>query len=260
MSLIGSAAPPFIDYNPMSPWMILAGSVPVFVALVFAWQSEKPVLDFFQPEMIGVYGWWISLVNGYIAAFALPFLGVLPKPDPAPASPVVLNIPVNVLAVGIIVGTALFFAWFLFRPGGLAERADRIYLPHRRAALLLLLAVLVVVIFLLGGTDWGYALLPSVWFWIHILPRADRGGKLLNTVLALGGMVYPLTVGSLALWLGSWWRLVLAAAYGRLNPLEVVLFLFWAALFMRFLRLGLSRPYVAPAGPEDPLQALLKSR
>jgi hypothetical protein len=261
MYLLGSLAPARADgANPMDAWMVLAGSAPVFAAVAFAWRSEKLLLDFFQPELIGLYAWWISLINGYIAAAAAPFIGLLPKPDAGPAAAARLDLPVNYLALALIAGVAVFFVWFLFRPGGLGAQADRIYMPQRRSTLLMALALLVIVVFLLGGTSLGYALLPSVWLWIFIIPRTGQAGKLFNGALALGGLARPLALGAQALGQGAWWRLVLAAAYGRLTALEVFLFLFWMALFARFFRLAFSRPYVAPAAPDDPLLALLKSR
>lgn len=257
MYLIGSLAPPLIiDYNPYLPWMILAGDVPLVVALLFAWQFEQPRIDYFQPELIGLFGIWISLINGYVVAFFLPYLNVLPQADPSAPAP--LNLPINIWAVGIIAGVTLFFFWFLFRRNSLAERADRIYLPHRRIALLVTLAAMVLLVSLLGGTDFGWALLPSVWLWPFILPRPHRAGKLLNLVLAMGGMVWPLGYGLLALGSGGWWRAVLAAIYGDLNFLEVALFLLWVSVFVRFIRLGFSKPYVAPAAPEDVLFQLIK--
>ncbi len=259
MYLLSSLAPPLIiDYNPMSPWMVLAGDVPLFVAALFAWQYEKPTVEFFQPELLGLFAIWISLINGYIVAYLLPLLNVLPSPVASPANQ--LDLPVNYLAVALILGVTLFFIWFLFRPGGLARRADQIYLPHRRITLLLSFTLLVLLVNLLGGTDLGFALLPSAWTWLFILPRADRRGKLLNITLAIAGMVYPLAFGGIALWQGTWWRAVLAAAYNILTPVEVALFLFWMALFVRFLRLGLSKPYVAPLEPDNPLFQLIKSR
>lgn len=244
----------------LSLWLLLAGELPLAAALLFAWQSEKLLLDFFQPELIGLFGWWISLVNGYIIAAAAPFVGLLPKAADLTDAAAAIDQPVNYLLLALVAGVAVFFLWFLFRPGGLAAQADRIYMPQRRTTLLLALGVLMLGISLLGGTSLGLALLPSAWLWIFIVPRADRPGKFFNGALAVGGLLYPLYLAGAALLAGGWWRLVLGAAYGWLTPLEVLVFLFWLALYARFFRLAFSRPYVAPAVPEDPLLALLKSQ
>jgi hypothetical protein len=83
--------------------------------------------------------------------------------------------------------------------------------------------------------------LPAyLWPWIE--PRRTLPGKILNTALALTGLL-PLLLG-LALVFGDpafgpwWWFFPLAAAYGFIPFLTVIGFLLLVALFIRFLRHG----------------------
>ncbi|HKZ69094.1 MAG TPA: hypothetical protein VJ020_03385 [Anaerolineales bacterium] len=232
-------------------WLALVALLPLGITLGFVWQYEEPVVNFFQPEMIGAYGWWITLANAYAVAYSLRLARMLPAFEPELLS---LNdsrlpqAPINVLAVTLVAGTILFFGWFIFgRKFGFGRMADRIVLPHRRAALLILLAAVAVTVWLFGGLNFALLMIPPAWLWILIEPRATVMGKAINATLAVGGVA---AFGAMYLFLPNGlnlWHLVLAAAYGLFFPLNVMMFLLLVALGIRFLRLGLFAPYAPPS-------------
>ena len=240
-------------------WLALIALAPLFVALAFVWQTEKPASDFLQPEMVGVFGWWVAFANGYAVAYILSLAGLSPKFDPALQSlndPRLRAAPVNYAAITLVAATTAFFIWFIFgRRSGFGGLADRINLPHRRAALLILLTMLAVTVWLFGGLDFALLMIPPAWFWIQIEPRPNRWERAMNATLAIGGIaalgiMYALLPRGLNLW-----RLLVAAASGALYPIDVLMFFLLVALFIRFLRLGWSTPYAPPREPDayDPL-------
>jgi len=232
-------------------WLELIAFAPLVVALAFAWQHEKPNAGYFQPEMVGVFGWWIAFANGYAVAYMLTLAGMLPKSEPAIQSlndPRLRAVPINFLALGLILGTVVFFVWFIFRRKyGFGGMANRIMLPHRRAAVLVLLAMLAVFVWLIGGIIFAALMIPPVWMWILIEPRQSRLGRAVNLTLAIGGAAAFVVIALLLPWGMTLWHILLAAAYGVFAPLDVLPFLLLVALFIRFLRLGLSAPYEPPS-------------
>jgi hypothetical protein len=136
--------------------------------------------------------------------------------------------------------------------------ADRIHLPYRRAALLFLLALLAIIVWLFGGLNFALLMILPTWLWLFIEPGANRTRKVVNTLLALAGiapfvaMLWQLPAGF------NLWQLLLAAAYGVLWPIDVLMFLLLGTLFLRFLRLGLSTPYVQPVTLPDEREILNK--
>lgn len=238
-------------------WLALVALAPLVVALVFAWRLERPAIAYFQPEFIGTYGWWITFANGYAATYMVALSSVLPKFDPALRSlddPRLRAVPLSLMAAAIIMGVVLFFIWFIFgRQFGFGRMADRISLPHRRTALLVLLTVVSAAVWIFGGLAFSLLIVPATWCWIFIEPRTSREGQALNAALAVGGIAafavaYFRLPGGLNLW-----HLVLAAGYGVLVPFDALAFLLMAALFIRFLRLGLSAPYAHPQSSELPV-------
>lgn len=245
-------------------WLALIALAPLFIALAFVWQTERPVIGYFQPELVGAFAWWISLANGYAVLSALRLTGLLPKFETDPQTftdSQLLNLPVNFWVLGLTAGTVVFFGWFLFaRRNGFGAMADRIDLPHRRVALLLLLTGLAGAVWLLGGLNYTLLLVLPTWLWIFIEPTTTPRIKVVNTLLALsGGAVWLCPVFFLPPGVGLW-QVIVAVAYLTIWPLDVLLYCLALALFLRFLRLGLSKPYVAPPVPDDPLLALLKTR
>ena len=245
-------------------WLALVALAPLFVALAFVWQTEKPVPDYLQPEMLGAFGWWIALANGYAVAYMLSLAGLSAKFDPALQSlndPRLRDAPINYPAIALVLATLAFFIWFIFgRRSGFGGMADRINLPHRRAALLILLTMLAGTVWLFGGLNFALLMIPPAWLWILIEPRANWLGRVMNTTLAVGGVaafaiMYLFLPDGLNLW-----SLLLAAANGALYPIDVLLFFLLAALFIRFLRLGWSTPYTPPREPDayDPLAELFR--
>lgn len=242
----------------------LIALAPLFVALIFAWQSEKPNLDYFQPELTGVYGLWISFVNGYVVAYILLLVGIIPKLESLTTFfEASYFLPANYLAVVIVIATIAGFIWFIFgRKSGFGRIADRIQLPHRRLVLLILLTLVDLTAIILNGyTTFVLAIfvIPT-WVWILIEPRTNRSGKIMNVVMAFVAFLPSLfiififyaasfTVEPLRF---VWW-LISGAVYGIISPLDVLLSFFWLALVIRFLRLGLSEPYIMP--PPQPSQS-----
>jgi hypothetical protein len=228
-------------------WLTLIALAPLAVALGFVWQHERPVMEFLRPELLGTFGAWVALANGYAVTLVLPLIGVLPSIDPPLTSindPVLTQIPVNIIALLLIGGTIAFYIWFLFfRRRGFGGIADRINLPHRRAALLLFLAFLSVMVWLLGGLSFAVFMIVPAWLWPLIEASANRNRKIINIVLAVAGIApFLFTLTQLPAGFNLW-HIILAAAYGILWPIDALLFFMLVALFIRFLRLGLSTPY-----------------
>jgi hypothetical protein len=244
-------------------WLALIAFAPLFIALAFAWQTEKPITAYFQPELVGTFAWWISFANGYAVLYALR-LGLLPNYETELLQlndQRLLVLPINFWIIGLTAATIVFFIWFLFfRRYGFGAMADRIHLPHRRVALLGLLAGLAVAVWVLGGLNFSLYLILPVWLWIFIEPTSNPRTKAVNAVLALGGgavllspsLFLPADVGL--------WQIIAGTAYLTLLPIDVLFYFLALALCLRFLRLGFSKPYVAPVIPEDPLMALLKTQ
>jgi hypothetical protein len=231
-------------------WLALAALAPLGIALVFAWRHEQPVLAYLQPELLGAYGWWIAFANGYAASYMISLSGILPRFEPALRSlddPRLRQVPLNLLAAAVIAGVVAFFVWFIFgRARGFGSTADRISLPHRRAALLLLLTAVCASVWLFGGLTYALVIIPASWLWILIEPRRDWAGRAANVGLALAGLA-PFVAAYFLLADGlSVWHLVLAAGYIVLLPFDALAFLLIVALFVRFLRLGLSASYLDP--------------
>ncbi len=232
-------------------WLELIAFAPLIVALAFAWQHEEPNVDYFQPEMVGVFGWWIAFANGYAVAYTLTLAGMLPKFEPVIQSlndPRLRAVPINFPALGLVLGTVIFFVWFIFRrKHGFGGMADRISLPHRRVARLILLAMLAVFVWLFGGVTFAALIVPPMWLWILIEPRQRRLGRVMNITLAVGGVAAYVIIALLLPRGLMLWHILLAAAYGVFPPLDVLPFLLLMALFIRFLRSELSAPYEPPS-------------
>lgn len=228
-------------------WLELIALAPLAAALAFAWNHAQPDGEYFQPEMIGAFGWWIVLANAYAVAYMLTLVGPLPVFEPAIQSLDDARLraaPVDFPALALIIGAATFFGWFVFfRRHGFGRMADRIVLPHRRIALLILLAALAALVWLFGGVVFAALMIPPAWFWILIEPRVSGAGKAVNVALSLAGATTVAIAGLLLPGGLNLWHILLAAAYGVLAPLDVLPFLLLAALFLRFLRLGVSEPY-----------------
>jgi hypothetical protein len=219
---------------------------PLFLATVLAWLSDRSRWQDLRLEWSVILGLLVAGLDGYAAAFSLQALGLLPRYEWFPATPGdPFLLQIQDWAWIVIYGVAAVFAWYTFgRPRSWGHLADVFNIPvaHRRNALLILLCLLVLAVWLLNSLAAMVLLLPAAYLWPWIAPRPTRRGRLLNTLLALGGLApllgvfigVALTPG-LGLW---WWFLTLAAAYG-LIPLPVVLAgLLGLALWMRFIRLG----------------------
>jgi hypothetical protein len=156
-----------------------------------------------------------------------------------------MAIPVNFIALALIAATVAFYNWFLFfRQRGFGGMADRINLPHRRAALLMMLSFLAVVVWLFSGLSFAVLMVIPAWLWLFIEPSNEGGRKVINVVLALAGLVpFLFTLSTLPAGYTPW-HVLLAASYGALWPIDILMFLLLFALFLRFLRLGLRAPFV----------------
>lgn len=240
----------------------LIALAPLFVALIFVWQSETPNPDYFQPELTGVYGLWISFVNGYVVAYVLALIGVIPQIENVTLNDLTA-LPTNYLELGIVLATIIGFIWFIFgRKNGFGRIADRIQLPQRRLVLLLLLTLVDSTAIILNGEAkiiLAIFIIPT-WIWILIEPRTDKSGKVMNTIMTLVAFL-PTLFMFVLLYAASFtadplrflWWLISGAVYGIFSPVYVLLSFFWVALAVRFIRLGLSKPYIAP--PPLPTQS-----
>jgi hypothetical protein len=250
--------------NPDAEWLALVALVPLAIAIAFAWRWERPVTDYFQPELIGTYSNWITLANGYAFLYIIRVANFLPNLDPAPRTfndSRLLALPVNWLIIVAPILSTLFFLWFLFlRPQGFGRLADRIALPHRRIALLLLLGILSLSVWVLGGVYFSIIMVLPTWLWILIEPTASPTRKVINLVLALvGGLpflapLFFIPAGATV------WSFITGLTYFVVFPLDVLLYVLAVSLFIRFLRLAVAKPYIAPLPPEDPLFHLIKSQ
>jgi hypothetical protein len=245
-------------------WLALGALAPLGIAFAFAWQWEKPETAYFQPEILGIYSSWITLVNGYAVLYIIRLAGLLPNLNPAPQTLTdsrFTSLPVNWLVVALPILSTAFFFWFLFlRPNGFGRLADRIALPHRRLVLLGALTAVALTIWLLSGIYFALLMVLPTWLWLFVEPSDQPFRKAINVVLTLvGGAALLAPIFFLPSGLNLW-TLLLDLAYTVIWPLDVLLYIFVLALFVRFLRLGLSKPYVAPLIPEDPLFQILKLR
>jgi len=245
-------------------WLALAALAPLGIAFAFAWQWEKPESAYFQPELLGIYSSWITLANGYAVLYILRLMGLLPNLDPVPQTLTdsrLTSLPVNGLVIVLPILSTAFFLWFLFlRPNGFGRLADRIALPHRRVVLLGVLTAVALTIWLLSGVYFALVMILPTWLWIFVEPSDQRTRKAVNVVLTLvGGAALLAPIFFLPPGLNLW-TLLLDLAYLVVWPLDVLLYVLALALFIRFLRLGLSKPYVAPLIPQDPLFEILKLR
>ncbi len=225
-------------------WLTLLLFAPLFLATAIVWGKERPGWEELKPEFMALTALLIIGLDGYAVAYVLVNLGWLPRYElfpAAPGDPFLLQ-PAGWAAL-VVAGAMTFFGWFTFRRGGWGRYADLLDIPYRRATLLIFFSGAVFFFWQINAYTVSALLGPAAYLWLWIEPRSTFQGKILNVILALAGAlpfaacvsvaVSPSPVGP---W---WWYLSLGAVYGFFPLIAVAAFIFFAALFLRFLRLGL---------------------
>jgi hypothetical protein len=229
--------------NWATPLLQLILFAPLFVFTASAYRKDRPREEELRPEFTAFIAWAVLGVDGYAIAYSLVAARLLPQYElfpAAPGDPFLLQ-PTWWAALAIY-GTMLALGWYTFRRKGWGRFADRLNLPYRRATLLILLSGLAVVTWFVNGFTAVVVFGLPAYLWPWIEPRPTLRGKLLNTALALAGLL-PLLAG-LTLVFGDpafgpwWWFFPMAAAYGFIPFLTVMGFILFAALFIRFLQYG----------------------
>jgi hypothetical protein len=216
---------------------------PLFLAAAMAWQADRPTPDELKPELFAFLAVAIAGLDGYAIAYSLVAARLLPRYESFPATPgdPFLLQPTWWAALAVY-GAAALFGWYVFRRGGWGRIADKLNIPSRRTTLLLIFSITVFFAWQLNGYAASLFLGLPAYLWPWIEPRRTLGGRLINTGLALAGLL-PFVV-SLRFVSGSWefgpwwWFLTLGAAYGLIPLPAVVGFVVGAALFVRFTRHG----------------------
>jgi len=217
---------------------------PLFLATAMAWQADRPTTDELKPELFAFLAVVIAGLDGYAVAYSLVVARLLPRYELFPATPgdPFLLQPAWWVALAVY-GAVALFCWYTFRRGGWGRVADRLNIPYRRTTLLLIFSATVFFAWQLNGYATSLFLGLPAYLWLWIEPRRTLPGKLINTGLALAGLV-PVLAGLTFVFRGSefgptWWFLTLGAAYGLIPLSAVIGFLVGAALLVRFLRHGL---------------------
>lgn len=219
--------------------------LPLFLATILEFWEQRPHPQALWPEALGLIAAALPWLNGYAVLFILLQAGLLPfyESFPATLDDAFLKQPADwawALVMGVM---GLSFFDVLARPRGWARLADRLNMPTRRATLLLVLSVVVLAVWLLNPFAAMLLLAAAAFQWIWIVPRPLPAGRMLNTLLAVGGLLpfFGLCIGlSLMPQLGVWsWFLFTGAMYGLFPFPVILLFALSLALALRFTWLGL---------------------
>lgn len=233
--------------NWATPLLQILLFAPLFVFTAVAYRRGRPREAELRPEFTAFLAWVVVGLDGYAIAFSLVAARLLPQYElfpAAPGDPFLLQ--PSWWAVLAIYGTMAAMTWYTFRgwrgSGGWGRFADALTIPHRQTTLLILLSGFVILTWFVNGftTVVAFGLPAYLWPWIE--PRRTLSGKIINSLLALTGLV-PLLVGlrlafgnpALGLW---WWFFPMGAAYGFFPLLTVLGFIGFSALFIRFVRSG----------------------
>lgn len=225
-------------------WLQLLLFAPLFLATVIVWGKDRPGWEELKPEFMALMAIIIIGLDAYAVAYVLVSLGWLPRYElfpAAPGDPFLLQ-PAWWAAL-VVAGAMAFFGWFTFRRGGWGRYADMLDIPYRRATLLIFFSGAVFFFWQINAYTASALLGPAAYVWLWIEPRRAFQGKFLNVILALAGTLPFAACVSVAVsqspvgpW---WWYLSLGAVYGFFPLVAVAAFIFFAALLLRFLRLGL---------------------
>ncbi len=225
-------------------WLQLLLFAPLFLATAIVWGKERPGWEELKPEFMVLTAIVVIGLDGYAVAYVLVNLGWLPRYElfpAAPGDPFLLQ-PAGWAAL-VVAGAMAFFGWFTFRRGGWGRYADMLEIPYRRATLLIFFSGAVFFFWQINAYTVSALLGPAAYLWLWIEPRSTFQGKFLNVILVLAGALPFAACVSVAVsqspvgpW---WWYLSLGAAYGFFPLIAVAAFIFFTALLLRFLRLGL---------------------
>lgn len=233
--------------NWATPLLQLLLFAPLLVFTLIVYRQDRPREEELRPEFTAFMAWVVVGLDGYAIAFSLVAARLLPQYELFPAAPgdAFLLQPTWWAALAIY-GTMAVMFWYTFRgwrgSGGWGRFADMLTIPHRQTTLLILLSGLALMTWFVNGFAAVIVFGLPAYLWPWIEPRRTRPGKLLNTALALTGLL-PLIWG-LALVFGDpafgpwWWFFPMGAAYGFFPFTTVVGFISFVALFIRFLRHG----------------------
>lgn len=225
-------------------WLQLLLFAPLFLATAIVWGKDRPGWEELKPEFMALMAIVIIGLDGYAVAYVLVNLGWLPRYElfpAAPGDPFLLQ-PAWWAAL-VVAGAMGFFGWFTFRRGAWGRYADMLDIPYRRATLLIFFSGAVFFFWQINAYTVSALLGPAAYVWLWIEPRRALQGKFLNVILAVAGALPFAACVSVAVsqspvgpW---WWYLSLGAVYGFFPLVAVAAFIFFAALLLRFLRLGL---------------------
>ncbi len=233
--------------NWVTPLLQLLLFAPLFVFTAIAYRKDRPREEELRPEFTAFMAWAVVGVDGYAIAFSLVAARLLPQYElfpAAPGDPFLLQ-PTGWAALAIY-GTMAFMVWHTFwgwrGSGGWGRFADRLNIPHRQTTLLILLSGLALVTWFVNGFAAVVVFGLPAYLWPWIEPHRSLPGKIINTALALMGLL-PLFFG-LILVFGDpafgpwWWFFPLGAAHGFFPLTTVIGFILFVALSIRFLRHG----------------------
>ena len=225
-------------------WLQLLLFAPLFLATAIVWGKDRPGWEELKPEFMALTAIVVIGLDAYAVAYVLVNLGWLPRYElfpAAPGDPFLLQ-PAWWAAL-VVAGAMGFFGWFTFRRGGWGRYADMLEIPYRRATLLIFFSGAVFFFWQINAYTVSALLGPAAYLWFWIEPRRALQGKILNVILALAGALPFAACVSVAVSQAQvgpwWWYLSLGAVYGFFPLIAVAAFIFFAALLLRFLRLGL---------------------
>jgi hypothetical protein len=219
--------------------------VPLFLTAIFlisslTGTSKKSYID----EAKAFFGTFIALAVGYIVLLILPEIGLMVKYELYPATmkdPVLYNPQwvALLLTYGsmVVVGVIVAFSP-LFKKSGKDHAGER-------AFLMAALSGIVLVTMVVNGFSASLLLfLPAV-LWIWIGPGKSAIRTVANLVLLLlGTAVFSalLIFFPKVYYIGPiYWYLTMAASFGLVTPIAVILFLLTCAVFIRLIRLSFMR-------------------
>lgn len=233
--------------NWATPLLQILLFAPLFVFTVIIYRQGRPREEELRPEFTAFLAWVVVGLDGYAIAFSLVAARLLPQYElfpAAPGDPFLLQ-PTWWAALalyGTIAAMVGYTFWGWRGSGGWGRFADRLNIPHRQTTLLILLSGFACVTWFVNGFTAVVVFGLPAYLWPWIEPRRTLPGKIINTALALTGLL-PLLVG-LILAFGDpafgpwWWFFPMGAAYGFFPLLSVLGFIGFSALFFRFLRHG----------------------
>ncbi len=217
---------------------------PLFLATGLELWARRPRWSAVWPELLALAGALAPLLNAYAVAFVLVRVNVLPRYEWFPAAPGdrFLLQPTD-WAMLVLLAFVGLSAWDIFyRERGWGRWADQRPNVERNVALLGAFSGLALLVWGLNDFAAVLFLLPAAWLWPWIAPRPVPAGRILNGLLAVGGLLGLLAVfigvaltPGLGLW---WWFLTAGAMYGLIPAPVVLVWAVFIALWVRFLRLG----------------------